>query len=55
MSYGRLIEYVNNDSVKQVTISEDGRKAYIDLIIDGSRQMFAQTDIVNDPTFLEQL
>lgn len=35
MSYGRMLEYVTDDKVKRVTISEDGRRAFVDLIVDG--------------------
>jgi len=36
-----------------VTVSEDGRKAFIDLVLDGQRPMQANADLVNDPTFFD--
>ena len=53
MSYGRMLEYVNDNKVQRVTVSEDGRKAFIDLVLDGQRPMQANADLVNDPTFFD--
>jgi hypothetical protein len=56
LSYSRFIEYLDSDKIKTVVISEDGRRAYAEIIVDGYNKLLrTAVELLPDPDLLKKL